>query len=357
MIRQLFRKPEAFGFFQLVRLIEHWYRRSMPDAALDVLAQKVFFRNSLSLSFAPSEVERLQLRDGEGAPLDGHGDLDAALARDGGDRIDRIDVTPAFLGLLGVHGAMPLHYTEQIARRESLDRGSAVRAFLDLFSNRATALFWSAWKKYRLPFHYRLGRDDCYLPRLLALGGVADIGTRNRLRTGADAFLDEAIASHAAAARHWPMSSTYLQYTLSECFAIPVRVKPLPGRWYGVPRDHRSGWAQSGGMNMTLGATALAGERLWQCDVGVQLVIGPLSKRDYEAFLPGFDRAIALQRLLTMLAGMSTEYEVSLVLGRAEVSPARLGESGRLGWDAFLCTRDAGQDRADVCYALPAKLG
>ena len=58
-----------------------------------------------------------------------------------------------------------------------------------------------------------------------------------------------------------------------------------------------------------------------------------------------------------MLAGATTGYEVALVLRRAEVSPARLGTSGRLGWDAFLCTRDVRTDRADVCYGLHAKHG
>lgn len=352
MIRQIFKRPQAFGFFQLVRLLDHWYRRRTPGASPDGPIQKLFFRNTLSLSFAPSEVERMQVLDADGAPLDSHEDIAAALGQDRAERIDRVEVTPAFFGLLGVHGALPLHYTEQIAGQESLKRDFAARAFLDVFSNRATALFWSAWKKYRLPFHYRTDDDKRYLPPLLALAGVADSGTRAGLRSGSGALSDEAIANHATAARHWPMSSAYLQQTLSEFFRVPVQAKPLVGGWYGVPREHLSRWAQSSGMNMALGSTALVGERVWQCDIGVQLVIGPLSKADYEAFLPGFDRAVALRRLVTILAGATAEYEVSLVLRRAEVNPARLGENGRLGWDAFLSTKDARRDRDDVCYRL-----
>lgn len=354
MIRHVFKKPQAFGFFQLVRLLEHWYRRRTPGVSADVAVQKLFFRNSVSLSFAPSEVERMQLRDADGTPLDGCEFLDDAAAQ---DPQDRIDVTPAFFGLLGVHGALPLHHTEQIVARESLKRDFAARAFLDVFSNRATALFWSAWKKYRLPFHYRTHEDERYLPRLLALGGMADSGTRVRLRSGAGAFADEALANHAAAARQWPMSSVHLQQTLSEYFGVPICVKPLIGKRYGVPRGHLSQWTQAGGMNMTLGSTALVGESVRQCDIGVELVIGPLSKSDHEGFLPGFERAVALARLVTMLAGVTTEYEVSLVLQRTEVSQARLGAGARLGWDAFLCTRDAAKDRADVCYPLPADPG
>jgi type VI secretion system protein ImpH len=83
-----------------------------------------------------------------------------------------------------------------------------------------------------------------------------------------------------------------------------------------------------------------------------RLVIGPLAKKDYEAFLPGAECAIALERMLTLLAGVTLEYEVSLVLRRTEVGPIQLGQGARLGWDAFLCTHDADSDRADARYEL-----
>jgi type VI secretion system protein ImpH len=83
-----------------------------------------------------------------------------------------------------------------------------------------------------------------------------------------------------------------------------------------------------------------------------RLVVGPLSKKDYEAFLPGAGNALALERMLTLLAGLTLEYEVSLVLRREEVGPSHLGLGARLGWDAFLCTKQAPRDRADACYEL-----
>lgn len=356
MIRQILAKPQSFSFFQLVRLLQHGFRRRKSGTSADVLTQKLYFRNTLSLSFAPSEIECVQVRDANAAPADGNEQVGVTVAQDRVERMDRIDITPAFFGLLGVHGALPLHYTEQIVGRELRERDFAARAFLDVFSHRATVLFWSAWKKYRLPFRYETGEDDGYLPPLLAVAGVADRGTRARLRSGGSGALrDEAIAGHASATRHWPMSSPYLQGTLSERFGVPIEVKSLIGNRYDVPKHHLSAWTQSSGMNMALGATALIGERLWQCDIGVRLTIGPLSKRDYEAFLPGFDHAVALERLLAMVAGVTTTYEVSLMLRRAEVSQACLGHNGRLGWDAFLSTRDERSDRADVCYGLHGK--
>jgi type VI secretion system protein ImpH len=56
--------------------------------------------------------------------------------------------------------------------------------------------------------------------------------------------------------------------------------------------------------------------------------------------------------MLTLLAGVTLEYEVSLVLRRKEVGPSMLSGGARLGWDAFLCTKEADSDRADARYEL-----
>jgi type VI secretion system protein ImpH len=56
--------------------------------------------------------------------------------------------------------------------------------------------------------------------------------------------------------------------------------------------------------------------------------------------------------MLTLLAGITLEYEVALVLRREAVGPTLLSKGARLGWDAFLCTRDAERDRMDARYEL-----
>ena len=216
-----------------------------------------------------------------------------------------------------------------------------------MFSNRATALFYAAWKKYRLPFHYELDRDERYLPLLLAIAGVPSDEVRDSLAAGVGGVLDEAVAGYALAARHRPMSAAYLQRTLSDYFRVPVKIDQFVGKWYDVPPDQLS---VLGEVNAVLGATALVGERVWQRDMRARIVVGPLSKRDYEAFLPGGAHAIALERMLTLLAGVTLEYEVKLVLKRTEVGASVLGAAR--GWDAFLCTRDAIEDRSDARYEL-----
>lgn len=351
VVGQLLDEPHRFEFFQAVRLLENWFTRQengAPDTRRqgNVVAQRIGFRNSLSLSFPPSEIESAESFDAAGDALKSADARGAALAS---GEIGRVELTPAFFGLLGGLGALPHHYTEQIAAREHLKRDRAARAFFDVFSNRATALFYAAWKKYRLPFHYELDRDERYLPLLLAIAGVASDEVCDELQAGPGGVIDEAVAGYALAARHRPMSAAYLQRVLSDYFRVPVRVDQFIGKWYDVPPDQ---FSLLGEVNATLGATALVGARVWQRDMRVGLVVGPLSKRDYEAFLPGGARALALDRMLALLAGVTLEYEVTLVLRHEEVGICELGAGSRLGWDAFLCTRDAGRDRDDARYEL-----
>ena len=258
-------------------------------------------------------------------------------------------MTPAFFGMLGAMGALPITYTETFLRREQDFRDRGARAFLDIFTNRATGLFYGAWRKSRLPLHHEHEGRRAYLPILLSLAGLEHAAQRDPLHRGDGEVFDETVAGYAAAVRHRPVSAVYLQRVLADYFRCPVRVEQFVGKWYDVPADQLS---VLGEVNAVLGATALVGERVWQRDMRARIVVGPLSKRDYEAFLPGGAQAVALERMLTLLAGITLEYEVKLVLKRTEVGASVLGEGSRLGWDAFLCTRDAAEDRSDARYEL-----
>jgi type VI secretion system protein ImpH len=62
--------------------------------------------------------------------------------------------------------------------------------------------------------------------------------------------------------------------------------------------------------------------------------------------------------MLTILCGTTLEFEVKLILRQQDVTGCRLGardsgpDDGRLGWDTFLCSRPAQQDRSDAQYTL-----
>lgn len=362
VIQALLDAPQRFAFFQAVRVLENWLDGAGTARQGSALEHRIAFRNTLSLSFPPSEIERLQAHDTQGAALPGvplaaqatasgatRRPPDAARAPLAPAQIARIDLTPAFFGLLGTQGALPLHYTEHLLERESLRRDGAAREFLDIFSNRATALFYRAWKKYRLPFGYESQREAQYTPLLLALAGI-DPSAADALGEGQGGLHADALAGYASAARQRPMSAAYLKRVLSDYFAVPVDIEHFVGDWYTVPTAQLS---RLGGANAVLGATALAGKRVWQRDMCVGLTIGPLDLATYREFLRDGPRARALARLLQLTAGVLVEYRITLVLRREDVHAARLGMTGRLGQDAFLCTRASPVERGDARYRLP----
>lgn len=362
VIERLFREPWRFGFFQAVRLLELWLRRrGRAQRGPRLVAEVLRFRNSLGLGFPPSQLEAIEaeLHDPDirmpcDAPLDA-GALGAA-AEDG--TLRHVHLTPAFMGLLGIHGVLPAHYTERIAehlaRQRNEDEDDGPRAFLDVFSNRSLALFYEAWRKYRLPLQYGLDGHDAFLPLLLSLAGLGEPALRRRLADADDgAVLDESIGYFAAAVRHRPVSAVQLARVLSEYFGQPVEVEQFVGSWYDVPPPQQSVLGED---NAVLGSRAIAGARIWQRSLRLRLTVGPLARAGFQDFLPGGAKARALRSLLGLFTGVALEYEVELVLRAADVHNTTLDacHPGRLGWDAFLVLDAPPQDRHDVRYDLYA---
>ena len=89
----------------------------------------------------------------------------------------------------------------------------------------------------------------------------------------------------------------------------------------------------------------------------MRLTIGPMVRAKLHRFLPGGSAALALRELLSMLTGVTLEYEVRLALRAADVRGATLGDGSdgaRLGWDSFLVTRPTSSDRHDAGYDIHA---
>lgn len=337
IVQHSLQEPERYDFFQLVRLYEIVFRHQGRTAMADNVGQRIRFRNSLGLGFAPSQIEaiRPQYRsDAEG--------------RETGD-LEQVEITPRFMGMLGVNGTLPIHYTEQVILRERFQRDTSGRAFLDLFNNRAVSHFYRAWKKYKLAIQYETDRHNRFLPLVLSLGGLGFDALRDRMHRGPGAINDESIAYLVGLLRQRPVSAEVLTRVLESYFREKVVVEQFVGRWYVVPGDQRS---TLGGRNAVLGRNVLVGERVWQRNLRIRIHIGPLSHERYMAFLPKGDVAAALEKILTLATGGQFEYEIRPILRAADVRPLVLGggQGGRLGYDSFLLTRSETRDRSDTHY-------
>ncbi len=391
VISELLREPQRFGFFQAVRLLDRWLSLGAPGGQG---LSRLQFRNSLALSFPPSEIEALRVHRRAPVATQVGADANAAHAEaDAGrlgvdamlglgdalsqvlsaeaaqaastdphrlhvDDIERIELTPAFMGLLGVAGTLPYHYTETLAHRELYQKDFGPRAFMDVFSHRSVMLFFEAWRKHRLPIQFEANRRQHFLPMVLSLAGLGQKGLRDRLGAQQGAVADESLAYFAGALQQRTRSPRQLQQMLQHYLKVPVQVEQFVGRWYALPTSHRPSLGGLGAPAI-LGRTTTLGERVWQRDLRMRLVLGPLSHQRFQRFLPGGAGAAALKEMLTMFSGVSLEYEVNLRLQQADVQGCSLNSRrgatlGRLGWDTFLQTRPANDDRADVRYDIHA---
>lgn len=324
LISQLASEPHRYQCAQAVRLLLRWLRQQHIPRE-QALTEVLRFDSNLSLAFPASEIAALRIeQDAAGAP-------------------QRIHITPAFIGLLGGAGTLPLHDTQRIAALPSGEEAEGACAFLGMISSRMVALFCQAWGKYRLESTLDLQGQDGQLPLLLALSGAG------RLACG----LERHTAAYYAA-QLWsrPVSAVNMARVLAEHFGVPVQVEQFAGSWDYLPAERRS---TLGRTRPTLGYGAVLGARMWRQDRQATLSIGPLDKKTLERFLPRGPGAAALSRMLAMLGAPNLRYEVRLVLSEPCIGPITLGPPAsrrRLGWDCFLPDRAGRVARPEVRYLL-----
>ena len=353
LIARLLAAPQAFGFAQAVTILLRWLEeQGVPPA--QALRAHLRFENSLRLGFAPSEIEDLRVLAG-GAAGSGTG---SEPGNSSGAALPQFVIVPGFMGLLGVQGALPLHYTERIGQWQSVHADAAPRAFLDLLSGRMLALYYEAWRKHRVD-HAAASRPDRFMPRLLALAGI----TGEASGMGHAGTPDAALAYFAGMLQQRPRSAPVLQALLAGYFDVPVTLEETVGHWSRLDAQEQGAL----GAGAVLGENTMLGARSWRPDLRARLRIGPLSRARFERFLPSGDMAAALARMLTLFGVPGIDFEVQLVLRAGEVAPSQLGGAAavgspvRLGRTSFLVTGPADSDRADMRYlvrrmaALPAR--
>ncbi|WP_228894076.1 type VI secretion system baseplate subunit TssG [Pseudoduganella aquatica] len=322
LIGALLAAPQRFDFFQAVRLLEQWLDAASPSSESQPGMPSLRYRNRLSLAFPPCEITRIDEADGH------------------------LDVTPAFMGLLGSSGTLPHHYTERIAAHEQREDDDGPRAFLDMLSHRALAMFCTAWAMHRPECMQDAGGGDGYLAKLLQLSGA---------QPPPDCVIGrESFARYAMQIRSRTVSHDVMTGMLTEYFGVPAKVEPLVGVWEALPAPQQ---AQLGRSHCCLRKGVLLGERIHRCDTRARIRIGPLSKADFERFLLHGSGAAALQGMLAMFCTVGIAFEIRLLLRAADargfsLHPSEQEGGARLGVNAFLLGAPSAHDREDASYLL-----
>ncbi|SFN16046.1 type VI secretion system protein ImpH [Formivibrio citricus] len=328
--RELEQDSSQFSFFQAVRILG----LTAPKRR-GALPEKLRFRSVATLSFPASEL---------------HGYRPAREDAAQADSLDEMSV--AFMGLVGPSAALPVHYTELVIERRLHNRDSTLHAFLDLFSHRATALFYMAWRKYRYWIAEEAGERDGFARNLLDLGGLGLQRLREQMQQ--DMALDEAVfIYYAGLLNQKPLSSQALVTLIEGFLGVKAQLEQFAGQWISLPETEQT---RLGTQCCELGVSTFSGNRAWDRQTKLELRLGPLRRPTFDALQPDAPAATALRALLQFALGHTLACNVTLELDRRDVPPARLEADKplRLGGNGWLGdpTEQQKRDPDEMRYAL-----
>jgi len=320
--------PHSFSFFQAVRLLETLLsdRRSVGGFG-DPDEEVARFSVPPSLAFPASEIQEFELTDEEPARL-----------------------AVNFMGLTGPLGVLPFEYTMLVAQRRA-DRDTSLRDFLDIFHHRFISLFYKAWKKSRVTVPEEEGQGARYARHLLNLiGNVASTADRDPVTSG------DALLFYAGLLASQQRSAIGLQQLLEEYFDVPVEIQQFVGAWYPLHHSTQCSLGSERDGASQLGIGAVAGDEVWDQQTRIRIKLGPLSKDQYDQFLPTGSASVPLRNLTRFYCGDELDFEVQLILAQEDVPGCVIGEAGDdaapLGWSTWIRSAPFTRDADEAVFTL-----
>jgi type VI secretion system protein ImpH len=325
LLDRLYAEPWAFEFFQAMQLLERLQpERTAVGTFGDPSQEAVRLTTSPSVAFPASEIQALVDRDGQ----------------------PRLTVN--FLGLTGPQGVLPLAYSLYVAERVRAG-DHALKDFLGIFDHRMLSLFYRAWEKTHVGVAHGDGSRDWLTRHLLDLVGFGGDALQHRLP-----MRDEVLLYYAGLLGLRTRPAAGLEQMLTDFFGVPVAVEQFVGAWYPLERTTQSELGDELSASSQLGLGAVAGDEIWDQQSRARVRVGPLTRRQYDDFLPGGSAYEPLRAFTRLYTDDLIDFEIQLVLAREDVPPCRLGGDTPLplSWCTWLATKPLGRNPDDTVFML-----
>ena len=243
---------------------------------------------------------------------------------------------------------LPFYYTERMIARKA-DRDNTLAAFFDLFNHRLVSLFYRAWEKTHVSVSYGAPSRDWLTRSLLDLVGLGSAALRDRLPLS-----DEALLFYTGLLSVPTRPAIGLEQMLGDFFGVPVTIEQFVGAWYPLEQATQSELGDDESASTQLGLGAVAGDEIWDQQSRARVRVGPLSREQYDQFLPGGSAYEPLRALARLYTNDLIDFEIQLVLDRNDVPPCRLGDDTALplSWCTWLTTKPLGKDPDDSVFML-----
>lgn len=253
-------------------------------------------------------------------------------------------------GLLGPNGPLPLHFTEYTWQRLKHHADHALAGFLDLFQHRLLSFLYRAWADANPAISYDRPATDRFQVYLGALMGVGTPALRDR-----DALGDDARRSYAGHFVDPVPNPESLCALLEAHFELPARIEEFVGEWSSIPehclwrvQDASLGPAAVGSRLGRLGESTHLGRQVWLTQGRYRVVLGPLTRAQFQRVSPGGQDVAALKALIRGYAGDALRWDLRLIL-RPDAAPLLQLGAARLGLGAWLM-RPGDGTRADLVF-------
>jgi type VI secretion system protein ImpH len=224
---------------------------------------------------------------------------------------------------------------------------TAMWSFLDMFTHRAVSLFFRAWEKYRFPVQYERGKDE-FTSYLFDFAGLGTKGLRGRMDLD-----DESLLPYCGLIAQKPHSASALAQILSDFFGIKARIEQFFGQWLDLEPESIT---NLGANNSLLGKNALVGARVWEQQSKFRLVLGALTFKQFQGFLPSGTAHKPMKSIVKFMVGLEFDFDVQLILMAKQVPgtvlTTRAQRRPMLGWTSFLKTKPFKQDDDQVILQI-----
>jgi type VI secretion system protein ImpH len=224
-----------------------------------------------------------------------------------------------------------------------------MKEFLGIFDHRILSLFFRAWEKTHAGIAHGDPTRDWLSNHLANLVGMSGDALRGRMP-----FADDVLLYYTGLFGLPTRPAAGLEQLLTDFFDVPVAIEQFVGAWYPLERATQSELGDEFGASAQLGLGAVAGDEIWDRQSRARIRIGPLTRRQYDEFLPGGSAYEPLRALVRLYTNDMIDFEIQLVLARDEVPPCRLGgdEPLPLSWCTWLNTKPLGRNPDDTLFSM-----
>ncbi len=298
IINELFEECGSFNFFQAVSLLEREYCH--PGQVGQATGKNnLFFQTDNSHAFPKSDISSIDITP---------------------DNV--LTMRMAFLGLYGICSPLPAYFSDPLITEEGSQ--SALRAFLDIFGHRVYALFYRAWKKYRLQAQWVEGPNPVLDMFQGLLGQQSTAPGSNKLQ-----FMTSYINRTRSARSLEDLLKGYLR-------TPHVKVLQFIARWLDNPNKVALGQSP-----YRLGGDTVLGHSIQHVGAAFRVEIGPLPYDEYSKFLPNSSgkhneaESLLTSQVKDLIKGFlrdPLDFDIMVYVNHDDQAPAGLGDDRtRLG--------------------------